>query len=66
MFLLGIGLRNLSMGPANIPEIKKLIRLVTVTQVQRVARRALTFETERQITNYLRDEARKMLPEDPI
>ncbi|MGB2984683.1 MAG: phosphoenolpyruvate--protein phosphotransferase, partial [Phycisphaerae bacterium] len=66
MFLLGIGLRNLSMAPANIPEIKKLIRLVTVTQVQRVARRALTFETERQITNYLRDEARKMLPEDPI
>lgn len=41
MFLLGIGLRNLSMAPANIPEIKKLIRLVTVTQVQRVARRCL-------------------------
>lgn len=66
MFLLGIGLRNFSMAPANIPEIKKLIRLVSTAQVQRVARRALSFETERQITNYLRDETRKVLPEDPI
>jgi phosphotransferase system enzyme I (PtsI) len=64
--LLGIGLRHLSMAPNNIPEIKKLIRLISITQAQRVARRALTFETERQVTNYLRDETRKMLPEDPI
>ena len=66
MFLLGIGLRNLSMAPANIPEVKKLIRLVSINQAQRVARRALTFETERQVTNYLRAETRKLLPDDPI
>jgi len=66
MFLMGIGLRNFSMAPANIPEVKKLIRLVSITQAQRVARRALTFETARQVTNYLRDETRKVLPEDPI
>ena len=59
MFLLGIGLRQL-------PEIKKLVRLVTIPQTQRIARRALSFETERQVTNYLRDETRKVLPEDPI
>jgi phosphotransferase system enzyme I (PtsI) len=66
LFLLGIGLRNFSMAPANIPEVKKLIRLATVPQTQRIARRALSFETDRQVTNYLRDETRKMLPEDPI
>ena len=66
LFLLGIGLRNLSMAPASIPEVKKLIRLATVPQAQRVARRALSFETDRQVTNYLRDETRKMLPDDPI
>ena len=54
------------MAPAKIPEVKKLIRLITVAQTQRIARRALSFETERQVTNYLRDETRKMLPEDPI
>ncbi|MCH7591955.1 MAG: phosphoenolpyruvate--protein phosphotransferase [Planctomycetes bacterium] len=66
LFLLGIGLRSFSMAPANIPEVKKLIRLVSVSQAQRVARRALTFETDRQVTNYLRDETRKLLPDDPI
>ena len=66
LFLIGIGLRNLSMAPANIPEVKKLIRLATTAQAQRVARRALGFDTERQVTNYLRDETRKILPEDPI
>ncbi len=66
MFLIGLGLRTLSMAPANIPEIKKLIRLITVAQAKRVARRALSFETDRQVTNYLRDETRKVLPEDPI
>ncbi len=66
LFLIGLGLTTLSMAPANIPEVKKLIRLVTLTQAKRVARRALTFDTDRQVTNYLRDETRKMLPEDPI
>ncbi len=66
LFLVGLGLRSMSMAPANIPEVKKLIRLVTVAQAKRVARRALSFETDRQVTNYLRDETRKVLPEDPI
>jgi len=66
MLLLGLGLTNLSMAPANIPEAKKLIRLITLKQARRVARRALGFDTERQVTNYLRDETRKILPEDPI
>jgi len=66
MFLVGLGLSSLSMAPANIPEIKKLIRQVTWPQAQRVARKALSFETDRQVTNYLRDQTRKVLPEDPI
>jgi phosphotransferase system enzyme I (PtsI) len=66
LLLLGLGLRNFSMAPGNVPEIKKLIRLTTITHAERVARRALSFETERQVANYLRDETRKLLPEDPI
>lgn len=66
LLLVGLGLRCLSMAPANVPEVKKLIRLVTIAHAQRVAQRALTFETDRQVTNYLRDETRNVLPEDPI
>jgi phosphotransferase system enzyme I (PtsI) len=66
LLLLGLGLRTFSMAPGNIPEIKKLIRLTTISHAERVAKRALTFETERQVTNYLRDETRKLLPHDPI
>ena len=66
LFLLGLGLQTFSMAPSNIPEVKKLVRLVTMAQARRVAKRALSFETDRQVTNYLRDETRKMLPEDPI
>jgi phosphotransferase system enzyme I (PtsI) len=66
LFLLGIGLRELSMAPTKIPEVKKLIRLVTTAKAKRVSRRVLGFDTERQVTNYLRDETRKVLPEDPI
>lgn len=66
LFLLGIGLRSFSMAPANIPEIKKLIRAATMAGAQRVAREALSFETDRQVTSYLREETRKLLPEDPI
>src|SRR3990172_7272373 len=66
LLLLGLGLRTFSMAPANIPEVKKLIRLATLAQANRVAKRALGFDTDRQVTNYLRDETRKVLPEDPI
>lgn len=66
LLLLGLGLRSFSMAPASIPEVKKLIRLTTVAHARRVARKALTFDTEREVMNQLRDVTRKLLPEDPI
>src|SRR5262249_47545645 len=41
MLLLGLGLRQLSAAPHNIPEVKKVIRSVTVEDAARVAREAL-------------------------
>ncbi len=66
LLLLGLGLRTFSMAPANVPEVKKLVRLANVQDAQRIARRALMLETDRQVTNFLREETRKLLPEDPI
>ena len=63
MLLVGMGLRSLSMTPPAIGEVKKIIRSVTIAQCQRVARKALSFETDREVLNYLRDEVRKVLPE---
>lgn len=63
LFLLGIGLRKFSMAAGDIPEIKKIVRSTTISHAQKVARRVLTFDTDRQVSNYLRDETRKIAPE---
>ena len=63
LFLLGIGLRQFSMAPADIPEIKKIIRSTTMARAVRIAKRTLSFDTDRQVSNYLRDETRRIAPE---
>jgi len=63
LLLLGMGLRQFSVTPHNIPEIKKLIRSVTVQEAQAVADEALRLETGRDITNFLREQTRRILPE---
>ncbi len=63
LLLLGLGLRTFSCVPAVMPEIKKVIRSVTIDQAVRVARRVMTFETDTEIHNYLRSETRQIIPE---
>lgn len=63
MLLLGLGLRTLSMTPGAIPEIKQLIRSVSMKDCERVARRAASYDSERQVINYIREETRKVAPE---
>ena len=63
MMLIGLGLRILSITPPAIPEVKKIIRSVTVDQCRRVARRATGYESEREVLNYMREETRRVVPE---
>jgi phosphotransferase system enzyme I (PtsI) len=63
MMLLGLGLRQLSVTPHNIPEIKKIIRSVSIEESVQVAQEALRLETARDVNNYLRDQTRRFLPE---
>ncbi len=63
MLLLGLGLRCLSITPPAIPEIKQIVRSVTLEKSQEVARRAGGFDSDREVMNYLRDEVGKILPE---
>ena len=39
MLLLGLGLRQLSVTPHNIPEIKKIIRSITIEEAKQVPRK---------------------------
>jgi phosphotransferase system enzyme I (PtsI) len=63
ILLLGLGFRIFSLAPPMIPEIKKLVRSVTVEFCNTVARKALMMNSEREIINYLRSATMKVLPE---
>ncbi len=60
ILLVGLGLKTFSMASSNIPRVKKIIRSITMADAERVKRRVLSFETEREVVNYLRDETRKV------
>jgi phosphoenolpyruvate-protein phosphotransferase (PTS system enzyme I) len=59
----GMGLTQLSLTPHNIPEIKTIIRSVTLTEATRVAEEVMRLEAARDVTNYLRDQTRRLLPD---
>ncbi len=63
MLLLGLGLRRFSMTPPAIPEVKQVLRAVSVEQARRIARKASGFDTDREVLNYLRDELGRIMPE---
>jgi phosphoenolpyruvate-protein phosphotransferase (PTS system enzyme I) len=63
MLLLGLGLRQLSVTPHNIPEIKKIIRSVSIPEAVQVAQEVLLMETARDVNNFLREQTRRILPE---
>jgi len=63
MLLLGLGIRQLSITPHNVPEIKKLIRSITMEEAVQAAREVMRLETARDVNNYLREQTRRVLPE---
>ena len=63
MLLLGMGVRTISIAIPMIPEIKQIIRSVTIKDCNMLARKIISMNSERQISSYLRDAARKILPE---
>ena len=58
--LLGMGMRQLSMPPKDIPEIKRIIRSTTIERCQQIARKVLRFDADRQVINYLREKLREL------
>ena len=66
MLLLGLGLRNFSVTPAAIPEIKRVCRSVSSEECVRVAEHTLKLESARDVKTYLKEELSKVFPELPL
>jgi phosphotransferase system enzyme I (PtsI) len=63
LLLLGLGLNTFSMNGPDIPEVKKIIRSTTMERAKQVARRVMSFDSERQVIHFLREETRKIDPD---
>ena len=63
MLLLGMGLRIFSVSPIMLPELKKLIRSVTLEQCRTIAAEAMKLDDPLYVLAYLRTETRKVIPE---
>ena len=61
--LLGLGLRQFSVTPHALPEVKALVRQVTIPQAEEIAERAMGFDVARDVESYLRGELKKIAPE---
>jgi phosphoenolpyruvate-protein phosphotransferase (PTS system enzyme I) len=62
MLLLGMGLRQFSVTPSAVPEIKHVCRHVTIEQCEAVANRVKGMENARDINSYLKGELKKRVP----
>lgn len=63
LLLMGLGLRTLSVSSSAIPSLKRLVRSVKIEQCERIARQAMASDSEQAIAGFLRDQARKIIPE---
>lgn len=61
--LIGMGLRQFSVTPHAIPELKQVIRSLTIPQAEEIARHAQSLEVARDVENYLHAELKRVCPE---
>jgi len=61
VLLLGLGLNSFSMGPSAIPEIKRVIRSVSLSDARAIASEAMSCRTPAQVRAYLRGALKGLL-----
>jgi phosphotransferase system enzyme I (PtsI) len=61
--LVGMGLRELSVTPQAILEVKQAVRNLTVAQAREILDRARSLDVARDVENYLRGEMKKSSPD---
>jgi len=63
LLLLGLGLDEFSVSPISLPEIKQIIRSVSFSEAEQVARWALQLQTAEEVEDFLRDVVHKRFPD---
>ena len=66
MLLLGLGLRQLSMPPHQLPEIRRVIRSIRIETARAVAAEALRLETAQAVTALLENALRQAVSDMPV
>ncbi len=61
--LLGLGLRTLSVTASDIPPIKRLVRSLSIPQCERIAKKAISLDSESEASAFLRDRINRLVPE---
>ena len=61
--LLGLGLDEFSTSPIAVPEIKKIIRSISYDDARKIAEKALTFNTGKNVQDFAKAKLRELVPE---
>jgi phosphoenolpyruvate-protein kinase (PTS system EI component) len=64
VLLLGLGFTQLSMNPVSIPTIRSVLHEVPMEASKRIASKALTFATAKEVHQYLTDVVSKLIQLD--
>jgi phosphotransferase system enzyme I (PtsI) len=63
LLLIGLGLRTLSATASSLPILKRMVRKVTIQTCERIARKAASLDSDAAVMAFVRDQARKIIPE---
>jgi len=63
ILLLGMGLRKFSVSPIVIPEIKKIIRSITLDEAKKISDNVFALGSAMEIDRYLKDYTKKIIPQ---
>ncbi|OGW93112.1 MAG: phosphoenolpyruvate--protein phosphotransferase [Omnitrophica bacterium RIFCSPLOWO2_01_FULL_45_24] len=63
LILLGFGLDEFSTSPIAIPELKKIIRAVTMDQAKEIAQQAITLSTGKDIERFAKRKLKEIVPD---
>jgi phosphotransferase system enzyme I (PtsI) len=64
--LLGLGLRQLSMPPHQLPEVKRIVRAISLADAQAVAAEAMRLDTAEAVAALLDDALRRAVPDAAV